>query len=86
MSKHEMTQKQKEALEDIYEDSIEKLEDDWNQAREANSPDILLDQIWIEYEEQLKQIFKVKELDEVYSQFDYGPRDMLYEMIDGGIN
>lgn len=86
MKKHKMTKKQEEALEDIYEDSIDKLTDEWERAREANEPDIVLDEIWSEYEEQLKQIFKVKDLDEVYTQFDFGPRDMLYEMIDAGIN
>lgn len=86
MKKHKMTKKQEEALNDIYQDSIEKLENEWEQAREDNEPDIVLDAIWIEYEEELKQIFKVKALDELYSQFDFGPRDMLYEMIDAGIN
>ena len=82
-----INQAEMDKLDEIYQKSIEELSTYWTMAREANEPDLVLDHIWNDYAEEIAAIFNVSEVDELYDLFpDYGPRDFLYESIDGGIN
>ena len=51
-----MSQSPKEALDDIYQESITELEPYWNSAREKNNETIIVDEIISHYSDRLSKI------------------------------